>query len=160
MSNPAPLGCIICHVNGISTALNHHGNISHMCVCESCANTLQQNQHRCPICRADIISTTRVYVDGIAPYIDQASQSIDLTNSHDYYQTTIYQPGTRWIFSALNHTLCNSIVTISIPPNSTESKILIKFDNGMEINCRESDLQELGTSDRLEDYGILDRPFW
>ncbi|KAK7303829.1 hypothetical protein RJT34_14746 [Clitoria ternatea] len=53
--------CRICHDKKVDSVLYRCG---HMCACLECANELQWNSGKCPICLAKIVDVVRVYVDG------------------------------------------------------------------------------------------------
>ncbi|CAL0334931.1 unnamed protein product [Lupinus luteus] len=60
--NKAPIkgNCCICYDMKVDSVLYRCG---HMCACLKCANELQWNSGKCPICRAKIVDVVRVYVD-------------------------------------------------------------------------------------------------
>ncbi|XP_027339004.1 GATA zinc finger domain-containing protein 7-like [Abrus precatorius] len=60
--NKAPKkgNCCICYEMKVDSLLYRCG---HMCTCLKCANELQWNSGKCPICRAKIVDVVRVYVD-------------------------------------------------------------------------------------------------
>ncbi|XP_061342437.1 uncharacterized protein LOC133288643 [Gastrolobium bilobum] len=57
---PKKGNCCICHEKKVNSVLYRCG---HMCACLKCANELQCNNGKCPICRAPIIDVVRVYAD-------------------------------------------------------------------------------------------------
>uniref|UniRef100_A0A0R0I3Z8 RING-type domain-containing protein n=1 Tax=Glycine max TaxID=3847 RepID=A0A0R0I3Z8_SOYBN len=52
--------CCICYEMKVDSVLYRCG---HMCTCLKCANELQWNSGKCPICRAKIVDVVHVYVD-------------------------------------------------------------------------------------------------
>ncbi|KAL5158211.1 Protein neuralized [Glycine soja] len=58
---PKKGNCCICYEMKVDSVLYRCG---HMCTCLKCANELQWNSGKCPICRAKIEDVVRVYVDG------------------------------------------------------------------------------------------------
>ncbi|KAJ1399975.1 Zinc finger, RING-type [Sesbania bispinosa] len=57
---PKKGNCWICHEKKVNSVLYRCG---HMCACLKCANELQWNSGKCPICRAPIIDVVRVYTN-------------------------------------------------------------------------------------------------
>ncbi|KAE9598691.1 hypothetical protein Lal_00022382 [Lupinus albus] len=57
---PIKGNCCICYDMKVDSVLYRCG---HMCACLKCANELQWNSGKCPICRAKIVDVVRVYVD-------------------------------------------------------------------------------------------------
>ncbi|KAJ1430519.1 Zinc finger, RING-type [Sesbania bispinosa] len=57
---PKKGNCCICHEKKVNSVLYRCG---HMCACLKCANELQWNSGKCPICRAPIIDVVRVYTN-------------------------------------------------------------------------------------------------
>ncbi|CAN8316285.1 unnamed protein product [Cochlearia groenlandica] len=58
--NPLKRKCCVCNETQVETLLYRCG---HMCTCLRCANELQCNGGKCPICRAKILDVVRVFVD-------------------------------------------------------------------------------------------------
>ncbi|KAL1200432.1 putative E3 ubiquitin-protein ligase XBOS34 [Cardamine amara subsp. amara] len=58
--NPFKRKCCVCNEAQVETLLYRCG---HMCTCLRCANELQCNGGKCPICRAKIVDVVRVFVD-------------------------------------------------------------------------------------------------
>ncbi|KAJ4891666.1 RING/U-box superfamily protein [Raphanus sativus] len=58
--NPLKRKCYVCNEAQVETLLYRCG---HMCTCLRCANELQCNGGKCPICRAKILDVVRVFVD-------------------------------------------------------------------------------------------------
>ncbi|KAJ0240041.1 RING/U-box superfamily protein [Hirschfeldia incana] len=58
--NPLKRKCCVCKEAQVETLLYRCG---HMCTCLRCANELQCNGGKCPICRAKILDVVRVFVD-------------------------------------------------------------------------------------------------
>ncbi|ESQ52101.1 hypothetical protein EUTSA_v10016344mg [Eutrema salsugineum] len=58
--NPLKRKCCVCNETLVETLLYRCG---HMCTCLRCANELQCNGGKCPICRAKILDVVRVFVD-------------------------------------------------------------------------------------------------
>ncbi|RDX89692.1 Protein neuralized, partial [Mucuna pruriens] len=58
---PKKGNCCICYEMKVDSLLYRCG---HMCTCLKCANELQWNSGKCPICRAKIVDVVRVYVHG------------------------------------------------------------------------------------------------
>nr|KYP50117.1 Protein neuralized [Cajanus cajan] len=57
---PKKGNCCVCYEMKVDSVLYRCG---HMCACLKCANELQWNSGKCPICRAKIVDVVRVYVD-------------------------------------------------------------------------------------------------
>ncbi|KAF8110161.1 hypothetical protein N665_0086s0002 [Sinapis alba] len=60
LENPLKRKCCVCNETQVETLLYRCG---HMCTCLRCANELQCNGGKCPICRAKILDVVRVFVD-------------------------------------------------------------------------------------------------
>ncbi|KAH0925367.1 hypothetical protein HID58_017623 [Brassica napus] len=58
--NPLKRKCCVCNESQVETLLYRCG---HMCTCLRCANELQCNGGKCPICRAKILDVVRVFFD-------------------------------------------------------------------------------------------------
>ncbi|CDY31650.1 BnaA05g08970D [Brassica napus] len=58
--NPLKRKCCVCNASQVETLLYRCG---HMCTCLRCANELQCNGGKCPICRAKILDVVRVFFD-------------------------------------------------------------------------------------------------
>ncbi|KAH0886816.1 hypothetical protein HID58_062912 [Brassica napus] len=58
--NPLKRKCCVCNETQVDTLLYRCG---HMCTCLRCANELQCNGGKCPICYAKILDVVRVFVD-------------------------------------------------------------------------------------------------
>ncbi|KAF8108918.1 hypothetical protein N665_0104s0229 [Sinapis alba] len=58
--NPLKRQCCVCNETQVETLLYRCG---HMCTCLRCANELQCNGGKCPICCAKILDVVRVFVD-------------------------------------------------------------------------------------------------
>ncbi|CAF1867252.1 unnamed protein product [Brassica napus] len=58
--NPLKQKCCVCNEMQVETLLYRCG---HMCTCLRCANELQCNGGKCPICYAKILDVVRVFVD-------------------------------------------------------------------------------------------------
>ncbi|XP_056863787.1 uncharacterized protein LOC108853323 isoform X2 [Raphanus sativus] len=58
--NPLKRNCYVCNETQVDTLLYRCG---HMCACLRCANELQCNGGKCPICCAKILDVVRVFVD-------------------------------------------------------------------------------------------------
>ncbi|CAH8264762.1 unnamed protein product [Arabidopsis lyrata] len=58
--NPLKRKCCVCNETQVETLLYRCG---HMCTCLRCANELQYNGGKCPICHAKILDVVRVFVD-------------------------------------------------------------------------------------------------
>ncbi|CAH2059335.1 unnamed protein product [Thlaspi arvense] len=58
--NPLKRNCCVCNETQVETLLYRCG---HMCTCLRCANELQCNGGKCPICHAKILDVVRVFVD-------------------------------------------------------------------------------------------------
>ncbi|KAG2309071.1 hypothetical protein Bca52824_028819 [Brassica carinata] len=58
--NPLKRKCCVCNETQVETLLYRCG---HMCTCLRCANELQCNGGKCPICCAKILDVVRVFVD-------------------------------------------------------------------------------------------------
>ncbi|KAH0883020.1 hypothetical protein HID58_059116 [Brassica napus] len=58
--NPLKRKCFVCNESQVETLLYRCG---HMCTCLRCANELQCNGGKCPICRAKILDVVRVFLD-------------------------------------------------------------------------------------------------
>ncbi|CAA7040555.1 unnamed protein product [Microthlaspi erraticum] len=60
LENPLKRKCCVCNETQVETLLYRCG---HMCTCLRCANELQCNGGKCPICHAKILDVVRVFVD-------------------------------------------------------------------------------------------------
>lgn len=60
LENPFKRKCCVCNETQVETLLYRCG---HMCTCLRCANELQYNGGKCPICHAKILDVVRVFVD-------------------------------------------------------------------------------------------------
>lgn len=70
------ISLLLCVAQYDSTCLYISNRCGHMCACLKCANELQWNSGKCPICGAPIIDVVRVYTD-TESYIDGQSLAVE-----------------------------------------------------------------------------------